>query len=289
MEVSWCFLFKDCFSVFIVKERERRMIKFWIIVCLVIFGVFAQDSVTNHNGAQHKALCDVLTIAAHKWKTVRETLSPPLKKALGRTLFGKEEGELEELKDLPGDYDKVGEPGSSRAIWCGQPLNGDYQNNYPRWSGHSAPHDLVCLCTVGEGGFPFNKTGSGTAKEKLCGKPANALGGATDGWQSQSASWNKEKRVLEYPDPKGKEHITATWENVTRPCLEGGWKEKNFEKALETLIDNFIIPMSQGTKISIGLGEGKFPREKRVDWVPPALEMGVIYNPLFPLNPGGLQ
>ncbi|CCD17298.1 Variant surface glycoprotein [Trypanosoma congolense IL3000] len=245
MKMSWRFLFKDCFSVFIVKERERRMIKFWIIVCFLVLGVCAQDSVTNHNGAQHEALCDLLKIAAHKWEKARETLSPPLKKALARTLFGKEDGELGELKDLPGDYSTAG---GLRDLWCGQPRHEQryYDNEHQvRWSGHSAPHDMVCLCTAGKDGWPINGTGK---TERLCGKSSSDLKAeeGDKGWDSDT----QEK------EEHGKTQIKATWENVTSDCLLGVVKGERLREALKDFTDKLVLKPIEGQESRKQLGEG---------------------------------
>ncbi|CCD15295.1 Variant surface glycoprotein [Trypanosoma congolense IL3000] len=225
------------------------MMRLWVVFVVMVVSVFAQDSVTNHNGAQHKALCDVLTIAAHKWEKARETLSNPLKKALAKTLFGREDGELSELKDLPRGYDDVG---GSRGLWCGQPkYDASYQS---RWSGHSATHDMVCLCTAGENGWPVNS--SSPRGTTLCGKDKTALKAEEDkGW---GGSGND-----------GKEQIGSTWTNVTVPCLEGGgagdlkqalndFLRKLENKSTEDYTNRYQL--GEGTPVSYTACTGTTPR-----------------------------
>ncbi|CCD16943.1 Variant surface glycoprotein, partial [Trypanosoma congolense IL3000] len=89
----------------------------------------------------------------------------------------------------------------------------------------SIPHDLICLCTVGGAGAPFNIGG-----ETLCGKGPDELGcekckpasgsrgGSGKGWDAVE---------------DGKDQLEKTWKNVVLPCLVGG-NEGNLKAALET-------------------------------------------------------
>ncbi|CCD13078.1 Variant surface glycoprotein [Trypanosoma congolense IL3000] len=198
--------------------------KSWILVMMVMkVGVFADRSATkNHNEEAHRALCTVLKMAVGKWGTNGEGLSDPLKTALHQTIFGyrSEEKTVEKLRDTFPIVYKEG-VGGLRGVLCGQPTHGGYQDNFPRWPGHSAPHDLVCLCTVGNEGWPLNETIP--EKKKLCGKTEDELGGDTEGWDSSSKE-------------KGEKQITATWDNITKECLQSdGKKGENLKEALETL------------------------------------------------------
>ncbi|CCD13256.1 Variant surface glycoprotein [Trypanosoma congolense IL3000] len=187
------------------------MFKFLIVVVMCLVVRAEDEKKKDHNQEAHKALCDFLKVAVNKWGDRGQTLSPPLKKALGKTLFGGGEGDIQVLKEkLPGDYKDVEKDSGTRSAWCGQPHHdGDTNHqNLRRWSGHSAPHDMVCLCTVGENGWPVNNSGTSTDNDKLCGADRKALG-ADDG-----KGWG-------YSVHEGNAHVTATWENVIVPCLNG--------------------------------------------------------------------
>ncbi|CCD13266.1 Variant surface glycoprotein [Trypanosoma congolense IL3000] len=177
----------------------------WMVV-MVFFGVAASADEKDHNGAQHQALCGLLKAAVTKWGEVRgREPADPLRKALGQTIFGKVEGgDLSVLKVLPTDYNNVEGRLTSRGTWCGQPFYETHTAHGWRWSGHSAPHDLVCLCTLGNNTWPLNHTQKETT---LCGKDGNALGGSDGkGWSNGGS---------------GNEHVKATWVKVTVPCLNG--------------------------------------------------------------------
>ncbi|CCD14707.1 Variant surface glycoprotein [Trypanosoma congolense IL3000] len=197
----------------------NRTMKIWIIafLCASVVGVCAQESgeptgKTDHNKEEHERLCGVLKAAVGKWGTSGEGLSDPLKKALGRTIFGNEEGGvLGELKSLPDDYTKGG---AIRGNFCGQPYSEPGFFSAPhRWSGHSAPHDRVCLCTAGDKRWPVNITGT-----TLCGKDKEVLGASGDhGWSGKIA---------------GKEQIEKTWGSVVHNCLLGGGLGTNLKEVL---------------------------------------------------------
>ncbi|CCD16435.1 Variant surface glycoprotein [Trypanosoma congolense IL3000] len=204
----------------------NRTMKIWIIaiLCASVVGVCAQESgepteKTDHNKEEHEILCGVLKAAVGKWGTSGEGLSDPLKKALGRTIFGSESGgTLEALKDLPGDYT---ERGAIRGNFCGQPYEEPKFYSAPhRWSGFSAPHNLVCLCTKGENGWPVNSSDN---QDTLCGKTRDALGGGNKGWTGNNT---------------GQAQMKATWKNVVTECLEGGrQKSGNLEEALNNFLN----------------------------------------------------
>ncbi|CCD16995.1 Variant surface glycoprotein [Trypanosoma congolense IL3000] len=219
MEVSWVFLFKDCFSVFIVKERDGMRTMFWIIVCFGIFGVFAQDGVTNHNEHAHKALCDVLRAAVSKWVTVKDSESP-LKPALVKTIFGNRgDSKITPIElPIPEDYTKPVENDiqNTRKKLCGLCENKG-QKHYP---GDSAPHDLVCLCTPGQTAWPIKSGG----RQKLCGEPQSAWESVDNVEKGWFTGWSD--------TDKGKKYINKTWTRIAKKCLENG-DGHDLGKALE--------------------------------------------------------
>ncbi|CCD12524.1 Variant surface glycoprotein [Trypanosoma congolense IL3000] len=216
--------------------------KFWVVFCLCMMGVVRAN---DHNKEAHRALCDVLKAAANKWESVKDSDSP-LKQALGRTIFGnKSGGNLETLgKIIPKDYEKVVNHSVSRALWCGQPY--DNPHNQPRWPGHSAPHDLVCLCTTGKNGYPLNEDNS----KQLCGKTLSDLGGETSqGWSQQGS---------------GKSQVEATWNSVTSECLSGNVPETSLQNAMDALkqilVRNPNGETQYGNRELLGEGgSGKYP------------------------------
>ncbi|CCD14069.1 unnamed protein product [Trypanosoma congolense IL3000] len=113
----------------------------------------------KHNAEEHHALCDLLGAAVDLWQIAQNggSDSPP-KKALGQAIFGNANGGT--LTDLergsPTDYEEHGD----RSALCGSCLHG--RRHYP---GKSIPHELPCLCTVGQNGAPFNNGGY----HSLCG------------------------------------------------------------------------------------------------------------------------
>ncbi|CCD11799.1 Variant surface glycoprotein [Trypanosoma congolense IL3000] len=215
----------------------KRMMKFCTMsmVVMVVLEVSARSGDTgakkHHNKDEHSRLCAVLNAAAHKWSEVH-TREPadPLRKALGRTIFGDENGgDLGSLKgELPGDYKGVEKIRDSRASWCGEPHEGGYNGeNQARWSGHSAPHNMICLCTLGNLGWPLNE--SDDNQDTLCGKTEEDLGGGKEGWSDKDQD-------------KGEKQIQATWFNVTKECLQDG-KENNLKDALDTFVSKLeLIP-----------------------------------------------
>ncbi|CCD14553.1 Variant surface glycoprotein [Trypanosoma congolense IL3000] len=207
------------------------MMKFLVVV-MVVIGVVRADEVgaaatlTNHNEASHRALCDFLKVAVDKWEHVK-TRGPtdPLKKALKDTIFGYGSGEedVEVLKSkLPSDYDEVGSGLlSDRSLWCGQPRDED-RVQQRRWPGHSGPHDLVCLCTAGENGWPVNSTSD--TGSTLCGHNKDALE-AGEKW------WSGTKNM------KKKDAIQKTWEVTVNQCLSGYSQGTDLVSALQKFKD----------------------------------------------------
>ncbi|CCD15229.1 unnamed protein product, partial [Trypanosoma congolense IL3000] len=203
-----------------------------LIVVMVIIGVVRADEVgaavtlTNHNELSHRALCDFLKVAVDKWKDVK-TRDPadPLKKALKDTIFGYGSGDddVEALKSkLPRDYDEVGSGLlSERSLWCGQQLDED-RVQQRRWPGHSGPHDLVCLCTAGENGWPVNSTSD--TGSTLCGHNKDALEAGEKWW---SGTNNTQK----------KDAIQKTWDVTVNQCLSGYSQETDLAAALQKFKD----------------------------------------------------
>ncbi|CCD15731.1 Variant surface glycoprotein [Trypanosoma congolense IL3000] len=211
-------------------------IQFLVFICAVGAVAGAEDGGSvvpkDHNKDAHNALCNLMKAAVTKWGDGGKTLSPPLKKALGRTLFGKDDGgTVDTLKGkLPDDYEGVVKQTDSRNFACGQPRNDQagYGNLHQvRWSGHSAPHDMVCLCTAGSYGWPINGTGPSTT---LCGKDKGALKADNKkGWDSANQG----------EDEQGKEQINATWVEVVTQCLQGG-KGGDLKQALNTFTESLV-------------------------------------------------
>ncbi|CCD17414.1 Variant surface glycoprotein [Trypanosoma congolense IL3000] len=221
----------------------------WMVM-MVVVGASGEADEKDHNGPQHKALCGLLKAAVTKWGNSGEGLSDPLRKALGKTLFGKWEGDIHVLKEkLPDDYKNVEKDTGTRSAWCGQPHHGGETNdqNLRRWSGHSAPHDMVCLCTVGEKGWPLNESESSSETETtLCGQNKQTLGAADGkGWDDDG-----EKEL-------GENHVNATWFGVTVSCLQGE-TGGDLKKALGTFLGKLEHkPGDKANPNRYQLGEGK--------------------------------
>ncbi|CCD13859.1 unnamed protein product [Trypanosoma congolense IL3000] len=99
------------------------MMKFWTVLYLCVVGVIADTNVKNYNLEEYNALCNLLKIAVYKWSDLKSKGSgDPLKKALGRTLFGERDGdEVQSLKaPFPKDYEKVIGNHGTRYFWSGQ-------------------------------------------------------------------------------------------------------------------------------------------------------------------------
>ncbi|CCD17573.1 Variant surface glycoprotein [Trypanosoma congolense IL3000] len=224
------------------------MMKVLFFVIVAIFGVAnaTADGEKDHNEAEYRALCGVLNAAVNELRSGLESHSEPMRTALHRTIFGKDGGgSLDDLKSkLPGNY-QLPDGYSTRPFFCGQPKQEKVNDkeSHALWPGHSAPHDLLCLCTAGDGGWPLSASDAG--KVKLCGKTLSDLGGEANlGWFRQQS---------------GEKQIQATWTSVTRECLSGNGAETSLQSAM----DAFKTKLKQNTSSSKHkderlLGEGKF-------------------------------
>ncbi|CCD17361.1 Variant surface glycoprotein [Trypanosoma congolense IL3000] len=218
--------------------------KIWMMV-MVFSGMAASAEEKNHNGAQYQVLCDLIKAGANKWREVRRREpTDTLRKALKMTLFGYGTVEtLETLKSgLPKDYDDVEDTQESRDLWCGQPFYDDY-GAPDRWPGYSALHDMVCLCTAGENGWPVNESKTSTNKDKLCGQDRTAL--KAEGGQGWGYTRHKENA-----------HVEATWNVTVTPCLDGDGKEEGLKEALKSFIGALKLMPSTGNRNGTQLGEG---------------------------------
>ncbi|CCD16291.1 Variant surface glycoprotein [Trypanosoma congolense IL3000] len=210
-----------------------------LVMCLV---VRAHEEVKkDYNHEAHNALCDLMRAAVGKWEKRQEGLSDKLKKALGRTLFGNEEGgDITELKrKLPDYYEAVLKGNAARRTPCGGSE-----------SDQSAPYDMVCLCTLGDGGWPLNGIQTETT---LCGQPKTALGGGVEGWSDERLSdedWSDEERN------KGEKELNATWGNVVTPCLESNLG-KDLKEALEQFKGKLVNKSDDYFPGMYQLGEGE--------------------------------
>ncbi|CCD15235.1 Variant surface glycoprotein [Trypanosoma congolense IL3000] len=216
------------------------MMKFWTVVIVIVVGVAASAVEKNHNGAQHKALCDLMKAAVGRWGEGGKNLSESMSKALNRTIFGNEGGgDITELrKQLPNFYDEVLKGNAARRTACGV-----------QESGQSAPYDMVCLCTKGHNGWPLNESGI----ETLCGKPKTALGGGDEGWSDEDWSddeWSDKDRK------KRQKELSATWSNVVSPCLEGDIG-KDLKKSLETFKEQLVNKSDKFVPDMYQLGKGE--------------------------------
>ncbi|CCD12205.1 Variant surface glycoprotein [Trypanosoma congolense IL3000] len=219
------------------------MMKFWTVLYLCVVGVIADTNVKNYNLEEYNALCNLLKIAVYKWSDLKSKGSgDPLKKALGRTLFGERDGdEVQSLKaPFPKDYEKVIGNHGTRYFWCGQRRKENELSgvNLPRSSGHSAPHDLVCLCTVGKDGWPVND-GEG----KLCGQSKEIFKGGTKGWGTGAPG-------------EVKEQIAETWNKVVTPCLQKSEVGESLRGALKIFKDRINKTISNEGKSGYLLGKG---------------------------------
>ncbi|CCD17108.1 Variant surface glycoprotein [Trypanosoma congolense IL3000] len=233
------------------------MMRITLLVMMLGFGmsVITPSRGTDHNREAYQALCDVLQAAVKTWGHHGEGLSPPLRRTLKETLFGygSPGGSVEDLrKTWPTDYNDTG---GFRDYYCGRPRS----SVFPRWPGYSAPHDLLCLCVPGEKGYPVNNTHPG---HTLCGKTRDALGGGTHGWASSAQGANPQE---------GHASITATWWNVTVPCLQPPRKDTPLEAALTHFIRH-LAPKS---------GDTNYPHRKQLGEGTPSTYDGCtgVYSP----------
>ncbi|CCD11706.1 Variant surface glycoprotein [Trypanosoma congolense IL3000] len=179
----------------------------------------------HHNHEEHATLCGLLGAAATLYNSGRA--GEKLRKALGQVIFGKEDGgSLADLKrGFPEEYGKDG----GRHNSCGECRH----NNHDHYPGKSIPHDLLCLCTMGENGAPFNSGGH----YSLCGVTGDRWGCkakerntyyAGDGqhWdctnqQNGQSTWHHEKRK-------------TAWQQVVQTCLK-----RKINLTLKDALDTF--------------------------------------------------
>ncbi|CCD16037.1 Variant surface glycoprotein [Trypanosoma congolense IL3000] len=192
------------------------MLKFWMVaIGGVVIGMLTEgtSSLTkeNLNIKEHNALCEVLGAAVSLWDRVKDH-NTPLKKALAQAIFGAENanGDIAGLiGKMPQEYNEDGD----RHNWCGECSQG--ATIYP---GISIPHDLLCMCTVGHSGAPFNVD----QHHSLCGVEGEKWGcttykapshhvGEKKHWECSGKKWNthwdKDRRQM-------------AWEKVVKPCLD---------------------------------------------------------------------
>ncbi|CCD15304.1 Variant surface glycoprotein [Trypanosoma congolense IL3000] len=237
--------------MFISDNKEGKVRMKVVLLLMMVIGICSSSgSEKNHNGAEHQALCDVLKVAVGKWEK-RNDLSETLRKALKHTIFGSNGDEdLEGLRHaLPKVYDDVLKQPGSRSFACGIVHNdkGAYGSiNQVRWSGYSVPHDLVCLCTTGDGGWPLNDSSVATT---LCGKK-NELGGDSEreGWSGQQT---------------GEKQMESTWKAVINECLKEDETGKSLQKAMDVFTKTFKLNHNgdeHGNRYLLGEdGSGSYP------------------------------
>ncbi|CCD12570.1 Variant surface glycoprotein [Trypanosoma congolense IL3000] len=254
----------------------RMMMKFWMMM-IVTMGVSTNVEGTDHNHDAHNALCDLLSVSVKKWGEVKERKhDDPLRNALKQTIFGYGSvGEdLDKLKTkFPKDYEGVEGRLSSRSNWCGQPHEWDgYFKDEDRWSGHSAPHDMVCLCTVGEKGWPLNESKSySDAETTLCGQDKQTLG-ATDG-----KGWDDDRK-----EKPGENHVNATWFGVTVSCLKGE-TGGDLKKALKNFLGKLEHNPGHGYDNRYRLGKGNVSSYAACNGKPELGVCAMYYNTTKPL------
>ncbi|CCD15452.1 Variant surface glycoprotein [Trypanosoma congolense IL3000] len=225
---------------------------FFVLVGMLMMGLSGNSLSTgisehhNHNEDNHDTLCSVLKAAVTLYH------SPPsgekLKKALAQAIFGNQTGgKLEDLKKgLAHEYKTPG----SRESSCGSCTYSD-RKHYPGWS---IPHDLICMCTVGEHGYPFGQNSDDHGNPTLCGRSAADFGcgkNPKDGsgchennkhWWTHSSNhdWSGTGQV--------REHLTATWEKVVKPCLQ----RRNNGQTKKTLLEKLKVEEQQSPKWARG-------------------------------------
>ncbi|CCD15241.1 Variant surface glycoprotein [Trypanosoma congolense IL3000] len=246
------------------------MIKF-LMVMMVIMGVNASGEARDHNHDAHKALCDLMKAAVAKLGS--NSASNAMKEALHQTIFGnKSGGNLDALKGaLPKEYYDGESRDGDRGLWCGQPFEDSHQlsnKGQPRWPGHSGPHDLLCLCTVGQGGFPLNKSEESNM-DTLCGKNRDSLvGSGGTGWGD---SGNKAESQLK-----------ATWDNVIKECLNGV-QGKGLKETLENFLGKLKHNPDTAYKTRYRLGEGNVTIYAACNGTPQLGDCVMYYNATKPL------
>ncbi|CCD11965.1 Variant surface glycoprotein [Trypanosoma congolense IL3000] len=239
----------NSFLCFLIERYSvwRMMINFWVVVTMLVI-VFAMgigvgaENPKDHNKDEHEALCSVLSLAVTLFESGQA--GNKLQKALGWALFGSETGESNTASLLAAPPPEYHNPGN-RQYSCGTCTHSD-QNDYP---GKSIPHDLVCMCTVGQGGYPFLEGYEGTPT--LCGKSAADLGCAQDAgkgchkrnvhWWTESNSHNEQAR----------KHVNATWNSVVKPCL-GKLPSITLEEARDTLLKKLKVNEDRSSPTWVG-------------------------------------
>ncbi|CCD14395.1 Variant surface glycoprotein [Trypanosoma congolense IL3000] len=259
---------------------RMMMMKFWMII-IVSMWVSANVEGTDHNHDAHGVLCALLRVAVKKWEEVKDRQhDDTLKKALKQTIFGNEsEKDMEEFRSqLPDAYHDNRKTKEDRTLWCGQPFDDDHQQsnaNQPRWPGHSAPHDFVCLCTVGHGGSPLNKS-EGSNQDTLCSKNRESLGG------SGGKGWGD---IGHNAEPQ----LRATWENVISKCLQGSEKKgEELKENLEKFMKQLKPTTSTLNPSRRQLGEGT-PDDTHACTGSNATGVCVMYYPNLPPIPWYIQ
>ncbi|CCD14659.1 Variant surface glycoprotein [Trypanosoma congolense IL3000] len=219
-----------------------------LLMLIVHVGSSSGNDEEDHNKDAHNALCDILhaVVAMSKSSTVSDTL----RKALHRTIFGNESGgQVGDLKNKLLGYYQLENRYSSRPFLCAQPSQEkvNSKEHHPLWPGHSAPHDMVCLCTLGDGGWPLRGTDAG--KKKLCGKQGDQLG-----LDIGKQGWG-------YQVKEGEKQIQATWTNVVDECLQGTDKGTKLKDSLKTFIEKLGTVNSEANtyKVLGESGSGDYP------------------------------
>ncbi|CCD16944.1 Variant surface glycoprotein [Trypanosoma congolense IL3000] len=178
-------------------------------VSIMATGAKTEENKINYNDNEHKALCDVLGAAVTLWDRVKDQ-DTPFRKALGRAIFGKEDGRnLDDFKKmLPAEY---------RGDESGKSSCGECRFDPTHYPGRSIPHDLLCLCTAGENGAPFNSGGH----HSLCGVSGDDWGCMVTqiqtGYVGTQQPWNCDgKKWSTYWDS---ERLQKAWVQVVASCL----------------------------------------------------------------------
>ncbi|CCD14173.1 Variant surface glycoprotein [Trypanosoma congolense IL3000] len=180
---------------------------FWMVMVVgVVTGTAAGKMVKSHNHHELADLCEVLGAAVILSNC--GAAGARLRKALGQVIFWKHAGgNLENLqKVFPEEYGKE----------CAEPTHwgSSYTTTLTTTPGKSIPHDLLCMCTVGSGGFPFY---SGTDNTRtLCHKSAKELG---CGMGSGSGCPNGHGWTETNSNNHASKHLKATWDSIVKTCL----------------------------------------------------------------------
>ncbi|CCD16164.1 Variant surface glycoprotein [Trypanosoma congolense IL3000] len=220
------------------------MIGIWVIVGVVI-SLSTPSRGTDHNREAYQALCDVLQAAVAALVSGGPGLGEPLRTALWNTIFGPDvEQNFETLKSgPPAAYETVVAHSDSRAMSCGRPfldLGWLRRVHQVRWSGHSATHDLLCLCTVGNNSWPFHEASPDTTT--LCGEGKRTLKAEKgEGWSAMGT---------------GKKQIKATWDHVVAPCLKEG-KGKDLKQALNAFLRKLVNQSMDTHPSRYQIGQGQ--------------------------------